>query len=69
MVKVMRFLLNKKAVYDEPFIHNAWKGSNSILKLKHNLYYWDKKNFKLLQINYLFVKGPSTAYNLFQLIN
>ena len=57
---------SKKAVYNGPFIHTGWNGSNSSWKLKPNPYYWDKKHVKLSQINYSVVKEPSTAYNLYQ---
>ncbi|GHW00572.1 peptide ABC transporter substrate-binding protein [Lactobacillus nasalidis] len=57
---------SKYMVYNGPFIHKGWTGSNLSWKLVKNKYYWDKKNVKLTQINYSVQKSPSTAYNLYQ---
>ncbi|MEX1381454.1 peptide ABC transporter substrate-binding protein [Lactobacillus delbrueckii subsp. bulgaricus] len=53
---------SKYMVYNGP----GWSGSNLSWKLKKNPYYWDKKNVKLVAVNYSVQKTPSTAYNLYQ---
>ena len=57
---------SKYMVYNGPFVHKGWTGSNLSWKLVKNKYYWDKKDVKLTQINYSVQKSPSTAYNLYQ---
>lgn len=57
---------SKYMVYNGPFVHKGWTGSNLSWKLVKNKYYWDKKDVKLTQINYSVQKSLSTAYNLYQ---
>ncbi|GAA2866773.1 peptide ABC transporter substrate-binding protein [Lactobacillus intestinalis] len=57
---------SKYMVYNGPYIHTGWTGSNLSWKLKKNNYYWDKKNVKLNTVNYSVQKTPSTDYNLYQ---
>ncbi|MFK5606841.1 peptide ABC transporter substrate-binding protein [Lactobacillus delbrueckii] len=57
---------SKYMVYNGPYVMSGWSGSNLSWKLKKNPYYWDKKNVKLVAVNYSVQKTPSTAYNLYQ---
>lgn len=57
---------SKYMVYNGPFVHKGWTGSNLSWKLVKNQNYWDKKHVKLQTINYSVQKSPSTSYNLYQ---
>ena len=57
---------SKYMLYNGPFKHVGWTGSNLSWKMVKNPYYWDKKNVKLDTITWSVQKTPSTAYNLYQ---
>ena len=57
---------SKYMLYNGPFKHVGWTGSNLSWKMVKNPYYWDKKNVKLDTIKWSVQKTPSTAYNLYQ---
>lgn len=57
---------SKYMVYNGPFVHKGWSGSNLSWKLVKNKYYWDTKNVKLTKINFSVQKSQSTSYNLYQ---
>lgn len=57
---------SKYMVYNGPYVHKGWTGSNLTWKLKKNPYYWDHQNVKLDTVNYTVQKTPSTDYNLYQ---
>ena len=57
---------SKYMLYNGPFKHVGWTGSNLSWKMVKNPYYWDKKNVKLDTITWSVQKTPSTSYNLYQ---
>lgn len=57
---------SKYMLYNGPFKHVGWTGSNLSWKMVKNPYYWDKKSVKLDTIKWTVQKTPSTAYNLYQ---
>ncbi len=57
---------SKYMLYNGPFKHVGWTGSNLSWKMVKNPYYWDKKDVKLDAIKWTVQKTPSTAYNLYQ---
>ena len=57
---------SKYMLYNGPFVHKGWTGSNLSWKMVKNKYYWDKKDVKLNTIKWSVQKSPSTAYNLYQ---
>lgn len=57
---------SKYMVYNGPYVHTGWTGTNLAWKLKKNNYYWDRKNVKLENVNYTVQKTPSTDYDLYQ---
>lgn len=57
---------SKYMVYNGPYVHTGWTGTNLSWKLKKNNYYWDKKDVKLDTVSYTVQKTPSTDYDLYQ---
>lgn len=55
-----------KAVTNGPFNVKGWTGSNQKWQLVKNKHYWDKKQVKLDQIDFLVTKSTATSYNMFQ---
>ncbi len=55
-----------KTVTNGPFNVKGWTGSNQKWQLVKNKHYWDKKQVKLDQIDFLVTKSTATSYNMFQ---
>lgn len=57
---------SKYMVYNGPFVHKGWNGSNLTWKLEKNKDYWGNKDVKLNTVRYSVQKTPATAYTLYQ---
>lgn len=51
--------------FNGPFMVSEWK-KNSLLRLKPNPYFWNKKEVSLAQIDVSIIQDPETAYALYE---
>ncbi|NVY96219.1 peptide ABC transporter substrate-binding protein [Lactobacillus sp. DCY120] len=61
-----RYGTNSKRLYSNgPFVLTKWDGTSDRWTLKKNPYYYAAHQIKLQKINYLVIKDPNTAHELF----